>query len=112
MDAKAAARETIDDTREALTTLSREIHAHPELAFEHDGRGDRRDPTPIAGSVDDVDGVYTHVSKMARPGDEFPRLPTARRRELDTSDEVTVSKTAPQRRTGSEGNHFATRRLR
>ena len=36
MDAKAAARETIEDRRAALVDLSHRIHAHPELAFEEE----------------------------------------------------------------------------
>jgi amidohydrolase len=36
MDAKAAARERIDDARERLLDLSHRIHAHPELGFEEE----------------------------------------------------------------------------
>ena len=36
MEAKAAARETIEDRRAALVDLSHRIHAHPELAFEEE----------------------------------------------------------------------------
>jgi amidohydrolase len=36
MDAKAAAREPIERTRDALVALSHRIHAHPELAFEEE----------------------------------------------------------------------------
>ena len=34
MDAKTAARNTVDDARETLVALSHRIHAHPELKFE------------------------------------------------------------------------------
>ncbi len=36
MDAKAAARERIDDARDALVALSHRIHATPELGFEEE----------------------------------------------------------------------------
>ena len=36
MDAKAAARETVDRARSALVSLSHRIHAHPELGFEEE----------------------------------------------------------------------------
>jgi amidohydrolase len=36
MDAKAAARERVDEARDALIALSHRIHAHPELAFEEE----------------------------------------------------------------------------
>jgi amidohydrolase len=36
MDAKAAARETIERARSTLVPLSHRIHAHPELGFEED----------------------------------------------------------------------------
>jgi amidohydrolase len=36
MDAKAAARERIDGSRDALLALSHRIHAHPELGFEEE----------------------------------------------------------------------------
>ncbi len=36
MDAKAAARSTIDDRRDDLVALSHRIHAHPELKFEEE----------------------------------------------------------------------------
>ena len=36
MDAKAAARETVEQARSALVALSHRIHAHPELGFEEE----------------------------------------------------------------------------
>jgi amidohydrolase len=36
MDAKAAARERVETSREALVALSHRIHAHPELGFEEE----------------------------------------------------------------------------
>jgi amidohydrolase len=36
MDAKAAARETIEEARSTLVPLSHRIHAHPELGFEEE----------------------------------------------------------------------------
>jgi amidohydrolase len=36
MDAKAAARETVERGRSALVSLSHRIHAHPELGFEEE----------------------------------------------------------------------------
>jgi amidohydrolase len=36
MDAKAAARETVERARSALVSLSHRIHAHPELGFEEE----------------------------------------------------------------------------
>jgi amidohydrolase len=36
MDAKAAARETMERARSALVSLSHRIHAHPELGFEEE----------------------------------------------------------------------------
>ena len=36
MDARAAARERLEESRDALIALSHRIHAHPELAFEEE----------------------------------------------------------------------------
>ena len=49
MDAKAAARERINDAREGLLALSHRIHAHPELGFEEE-----RAAGWLADSLDDA----------------------------------------------------------
>jgi metal-dependent amidase/aminoacylase/carboxypeptidase family protein len=49
MEVKAGARERLEANREQLITLSRRIHAHPELAWEEE-----KSSTWIAEALDNA----------------------------------------------------------